>query len=854
MPLRLLVPLVCLSVPLVGGSSASEPVASEVFVRTNLVGYLPEETKVAVAFSHEPIKGGFAVIDTKTGEPVYEGAVAPSAAPGWGTFEHYALLDFAAIDAEGEYAVRLESGAESAPFRIGAGAYGNHQADLLLFMRQQRCGYNPYLDMACHRLDGRTAYGPRPAGSFIDASGGWHDAGDQLKYLITGSFATAAMLLAYELEPDKFGDIVDEMGRPRANGVADVLDEARWGLDWMLKLHPTPEELYHQVADDRDHIGMKWPNDDASDYGWGPHSYRVAYAADGKPQGLAKHQSKSTGMANLAGRYAAAMAMAARLWRTELGDHAYAARCLQAAKEVYALGKQHEGFQQGNSYRAPYRYEEDTWADDMEWGAAELFKATGDATYLEDAKRYAELIGDTSWMPREKAGHYQMYPFLNVGHFALFPLVDEAFQSKLAGYYRSGIDATVARSGRNAYGVGVPFIWCSNNLATALATQVLLYERMTGDTSYHDHLLAQRDWLLGRNPWGTSMFTGMPRDGERPIDVHTAPWKLGGMDVPGGLVDGPVYAEVYNSLKGLHLNEPDEFAAFQNDFVVYHDDSGDYSTNEPTMDGTAGAVYLMAHFGAPDPTAPERKQQVSSLMMSHGGIVRGPRNEKRLAMVFTGGSYGEGAATILDALAERGLKASFFVTGDYLALPDQAPLLRRMVDEGHYLGPHSHAHLLYAPWEDRSRSLVTEQEFKADLRRNLAELQQLGACSQQPVYFIPPFEYYNEQHSQWAAEIGCVLFNFTPGSGSNRDWAPEGHKAFKPSEQIAHEVLDFESREPEGLNGFLLLLHLGSQRQDKMPPHVGPLIDELAARGYSFARIDELLAEPIAAKPPPTAP
>src|SRR5690606_1515960 len=135
-----------------------------------------------------------------------------------------------------------------------------------------------------------------------------------------------------------------------------------------------------------------------------------------------------------------------------------------------------------------------------------------------------------------------------------------------------------------------------------------------------------------------SMFTGIPRDGERPVDVHTSLWKLGKMDVPGGLVDGPVYAEVYDSLKGLHLENPDEFAELQNDFVVYHDDIGDYSTNEPTMDGTAGAIYLMAHFGAPDPTSPRRSARPQRLSMSEGGIVRGPRDEKRLAMVFTGGS------------------------------------------------------------------------------------------------------------------------------------------------------------------------------------------------------------------------
>ena len=134
-----------------------------------------------------------------------------------------------------------------------------YQADLLVFMRQQRCGYNPFLDVECHQHDGRTAYGPRPESTYIDVTGGWHDAGDQLKYLITSSNATARMLLAYELQPEKFGDVVDALGHPSPNGIPDVLDEAKWGLDWMHKMHPAPDELYHQVADDRDHTGWKWP-------------------------------------------------------------------------------------------------------------------------------------------------------------------------------------------------------------------------------------------------------------------------------------------------------------------------------------------------------------------------------------------------------------------------------------------------------------------------------------------------------------------------------------------------------------------------------------------------------------------
>ena len=567
--------------------------SNAVFVRVNLVGYREEDSKVAIVFSRRRVSSDFQLIDAITGRVVLEGRLTPSVAAGWGTFAYYYEADFSAAKEAGRYYLRVEEWT-SPVFTIGRDAYAGLHEDLLGFMRQQRCGYNPFLDIECHRKDGMSFYGPMPDSTFIDVSGGWHDAGDQLKYLITGSNATARMLLAFELAGSTFTDRTNALGQLGPNGIPDVLDEAKWGLDWLLKLHPGPTELVHQVADDRDHYGWKMPDNDNADYGWGPNSYRPAYFATGEPQGLREFKSEATGLANLAGRYAAAASMGYRIWSERDGDPAFANRLLAAAREVYALGKAKEGYQQGNSYGAPYRYTERTWADDMEWAAAELFKSTHDSTYVNDAVRYARLAGPTSWMQRDTTEHYEFYPFVNVGHFALYPLVGEALQDSLAGYYRDGIERTMKRARTNPYEIGVPFIWCSNNLVSALITQILLYERMTGDMTYHDYMLRQRDWLLGRNPWGTSMFTGIPRDGEYPLDVHTSVWALTKREVPGGLVDGPVLNSIYSRLKGIHLHSPDEFAVFQNRYVVYHDDIGDYSTNEPTMDGTAGAVFWMA--------------------------------------------------------------------------------------------------------------------------------------------------------------------------------------------------------------------------------------------------------------------
>ncbi|MFN2502203.1 MAG: glycoside hydrolase family 9 protein [Pyrinomonadaceae bacterium] len=579
-----------------------EAMAQDAHVRVNQAGYLPGDTKIAIAFSDAELGGGFVVRDLATKSVVFKGEVKGVAPPAWGSsFSHYHELDLSSVRTPGRYLIELD-GAGTVSREFSVGPYPGYHEDLLFFMRHQRCGYNPFLDMTCHRRDGRSFYAPFADKTFVDASGGWHDAGDQLKYLITASNATARMMLAYELQKGKFGDFADELGREaRPNNIPDILDEAKWGLDWIHKLHPRSDQLFHQVADDRDHRGFKMPDNDNADYGWGPNSYRPVYFADGKPQGLSKFKSRSTGVANVAGRSAAAMAIGYRIWKLDLKDAVFAAKCLHAAEELYGMGKRQEGFQQGNSFGAPYRYNEDTWADDMEYAAAELYKATHKKTYLVDAIRYAKLAGTTSWMEFEDSDmgfemgrHYQMYPFTNVGHFALYPLVDKRTKAELVGYYRSGIERVIARGKSNPYGVGVPFLWCSNNLVVAFITQVHLYELMTGDKKYQHAANDHRDWLLGRNPWGTSMFEGLPASGEFPEDTHLPTVQLLKTQVRGGLVDGPIATSTYKGLLGLKLSKPDEFAAFQPRDVVYHDDVGDYSTNEPTMDGTADAILVMS--------------------------------------------------------------------------------------------------------------------------------------------------------------------------------------------------------------------------------------------------------------------
>jgi peptidoglycan/xylan/chitin deacetylase (PgdA/CDA1 family) len=224
-------------------------------------------------------------------------------------------------------------------------------------------------------------------------------------------------------------------------------------------------------------------------------------------------------------------------------------------------------------------------------------------------------------------------------------------------------------------------------------------------------------------------------------------------------------------------------------------------------------------------------------------IARGPRDEKVIALMFTGGEWGQGTDFILDELARRGIKGAFYFTGDYLNTPEFRPGLTRMIAEGHLVGPHGHAHLLYAPWDDRSRTLVTRDEFVADLRRNIEDVVALGIPREQVIWWVAPYEWYNEQIVQWSLEEGMRLHNFTRGTLSSADYTTADAANYRDSETIFRSLVDYEAREPDGLNGFLLFTHVGAspQRPDPFHYRLPALLDHLHARGYSFVRVDELL-------------
>jgi len=563
--------------------------SSDDAIRINQVGYLPDAPKVAVLCALAPrTVATFDVVDAS-------GRVAlgprPAAAAGaFGPCAQTYRLDFSALRAPGEYRVRAGDLA-SPVVKIGPSVWSGLADMPLRYMRQQRSGWNPIYNTAVHTKDGIIVDHPTRAGEYLKASGGWADASDYLQYVTTSATATFQLLQAWRDNPQSFGDQYQADGRPGPNGVPDVLDEARHGLRWLLLMFPDDSLMLNQLGDDRDHMFFDLPPNDSADYGWGKGGPRPLYPCTGVAQGLLRYQNRATGYASTAGKFAAAFALGAQLLRAR--EPALAETLARKARSAFALGEKYPGACQTAPARGPYFYEEDDWADDMELGAAALFALTGETRFQSRALALAAQAKVKPWMGADTASHYQWYPFHNIGHYEAARRGAPPARAQLAGFYRDGLQA-VANRAKNGFNVGIPFVWCSNDYMTSLAVQALLYRRLTGDARFRELEQSAIDWLFGANPWGISMVIGVPASGTFARDPHAVISIRLKYQLDGALLDGPVYSSIYKNLLGISLTKPDAYARWNTGFIVYHDDWGDYSTNEPIMDGSVNVLYLLS--------------------------------------------------------------------------------------------------------------------------------------------------------------------------------------------------------------------------------------------------------------------
>ena len=234
----------------------------------------------------------------------------------------------------------------------------------------------------------------------------------------------------------------------------------------------------------------------------------------------------------------------------------------------------------------------------------------------------------------------------------------------------------------------------------------------------------------------------------------------------------------------------------------------------------------------------------SYVVDAHGAIVRGDVTRKQIALVFTGDEFADGGPSILKTLDSNHVLASFFLTGNFYQNKKFAALIRNIRKAGHYLGPHSDKHLLYADWTKRDSLLVTEQEFTADLMANYKRMESFGIEKKDALFFLPPYEWHNRAVAAWTRNLGLRLVNFSHGTRSNADYTyPEMGNRYVSSEEVYRSIIEYEQKDPHGLNGFILLVHIGTdpRRTDKFYDKLDKLLKELKSRDYEFVTIRKLL-------------
>ncbi|WP_150451436.1 polysaccharide deacetylase family protein [Arenibacter lacus] len=226
-----------------------------------------------------------------------------------------------------------------------------------------------------------------------------------------------------------------------------------------------------------------------------------------------------------------------------------------------------------------------------------------------------------------------------------------------------------------------------------------------------------------------------------------------------------------------------------------------------------------------------------------GAVVRGDSTQKNISLVFTGDQFADGGHYLQKLLKKEKIPASFFFTGNFYRNPEFHRLIKKLVRDGHYLGAHSNEHLLYCDWTKRDSLLVTQEKFGSDLLGNYQEMKKFGIERKDAPYFLPPYEWYNDTIAQWTQELGFTLINMTHGTLTHADYTTPDSQNYRSSNTIYESITEYEEKNAHGLNGFLLLAHIGTdpKRTDKFYHYLPSLIYYLQNKGYQFTTVAQLL-------------
>ena len=548
------------------GADMTNPMANgdETPIVVDQVGYRANARKVAV-FRNAGSQTKFSVVNAETNTEVFTGdlsqAVENSAAK-----ESDKTGDFSKVTQAGKYYLKCGND-KSYTFEIGDSVYSKLIDDSVRMLYLQRCGVEvkdtKFSHQACHTSKAKVLY----TNDYIDVNGGWHDAGDYGRYVVPGAKSVADLLYAYELDPKMF---TDSIGIPESNnGKPDILDEAKFELDWMMKMQEQDSGAVHHKVSCAGFPAYIMPQDEKGE--------------------LIVTPVSSTATAD----FCAVMAYASEVYKDY--DSAYAEKCMAAAKKAWAYLEQHPEFNFKNPPEVTTgQYEDVSDNDERYWAACQMYRATGDSKYLEKINGASSTAKKgMNWMT---VGDY--------GNLALLTMKDI---DKSSEAYKNAKDTMIAEADKfltitngDPYGASVTkYEWGSNMAIATNGVQMAIAYMLTGDSKYMGGAEAQLDYLLGENSVAKCFVTGYGTDS--PKTPHHRPSMAVGEAMKGMLVGG-VDESLEDDAAQAYLNQ----AARSKRYI---DNPESYSTNEITIYWNSPLTMLLAYT---DPAAavPEQKSDV----------------------------------------------------------------------------------------------------------------------------------------------------------------------------------------------------------------------------------------------------
>lgn len=231
-------------------------------------------------------------------------------------------------------------------------------------------------------------------------------------------------------------------------------------------------------------------------------------------------------------------------------------------------------------------------------------------------------------------------------------------------------------------------------------------------------------------------------------------------------------------------------------------------------------------------------------VLTRGAVTQLDPSRREVALIFTAADMADGADTIISTLRKMKVRGHFFFTGEFFKrFPG---VVKRLLKDGHYVGCHGYTHMLYFPWDRNDTMLVTRKQFSDDIGKAYEVMRPFGITKRKAYYFIAPFEHFNDTVSAWAHGMGLQLINNTYGTLTYGDYTTPGMKRYFSSDYIMERTLRMAAEEPRGINGHILLIHLGTvnARPDKFYNRLPELITRLRAMGYSFADLSKRIPRP----------